>query len=654
VDLWQAIASRDFRSVHRLIAGGADVGARAGDGTTPLMAAADIGHAPIVRLLLAAGARADDTDGDGASALLRAARNGHRCVFEILEPHTHHGRHRAATRAIDAAAPRPARADPRARKLVATAAEGRIDDLRRLIAAGVDLQATGREKVPAIYAAAEAGRVEAVEALLAAGADPDSLSSQRTPLWIAADRGHLDVVRLLLDAGASRDAADRRGEWPLFRAVAGGHRAVARALLEAGTVLGTHPNDRRLLEMVIAAGDDDLARELEAHGVDPVERTFLTLHHAARSGDLGRARAALAEGAPLRSPRNPSIDAMHPAAYGGHAAIARLLVGLDRPADERARLATRGLVVAGLAGHLDIVRALVEAGADVNAVDAGLLRTPLVAAVEGGNAEVVRFLLVAGADVDREAMGTTPLAAAANQPEILALLASRGGTKRIDGVPLADLRGVASFDVDESWLAVRSDVEQASRAFAELRGARDRRRDVAGRPVAIARTGFIAFRIRGHDWTLITDWGRGDEKSWPRPEDVKDWLRPGDAEALSARLGTRAVYFSVSDTAGAVSYALYEAGHRLEVLEDRGETRPPVGDRRQRPGLAFESGLRTLTSRQLRRPEVAIDAIFRDLGIWIPSMGAARHVDRSGQTVSLTLPGLDPSDLERLDYVALR
>jgi ankyrin repeat protein len=51
------------------------------------------------------------------------------------------------------------------------------------------------------------------------------------------------------------------------------------------------------------------------------------------------------------------------------------------------------------AGHLDVVRLLVEKGAGIEKVVPGD-ENPLIHASEGGEAEVVRFLLGKGADVN--------------------------------------------------------------------------------------------------------------------------------------------------------------------------------------------------------------------------------------------------------------
>ncbi len=97
---------------------------------------------------------------------------------------------------------------------------------------------------------------------------------------------------------------------------------------------------------------------------------------------------------------------------------------LAEGADANARNAdgATALMLAAHAGHLDIVRALIDAGADVHATDelgwAPLMKAVYNAEQDRGFADVVQVLIEAGADVEaRITYGIRPLMLAAGYGE---------------------------------------------------------------------------------------------------------------------------------------------------------------------------------------------------------------------------------------------
>jgi uncharacterized protein len=64
------------------------------------------------------------------------------------------------------------------------------------------------------------------------------------------------------------------------------------------------------------------------------------------------------------------------------------------------------LMMASGRGHTELVRFLLDRGADIDARTLGTRATALMMASEKGHAEVVRFLLDRGADIDARTFGT--------------------------------------------------------------------------------------------------------------------------------------------------------------------------------------------------------------------------------------------------------
>ena len=99
------------------------------------------------------------------------------------------------------------------------------------------------------------------------------------------------------------------------------------------------------------------------------------------------------------------------AAQNGHEAMVRALI--EAGADVGVAAPVTPLIIAAQNGHEAVVRALIEAGADVNKVWGNDV-TPLLVAAQQGHEAVVRALIEAGADVNKARDdGVTPLCIAA-------------------------------------------------------------------------------------------------------------------------------------------------------------------------------------------------------------------------------------------------
>ncbi len=93
---------------------------------------------------------------------------------------------------------------------------------------------TRTEAVVALTWAASQGDLNEVRALIATGVEPGTADYDgRTPLHLAAAEGQLEVVRYLLAASADPQPADRWGGTPLSDAETNGHTQIAELLAQA-------------------------------------------------------------------------------------------------------------------------------------------------------------------------------------------------------------------------------------------------------------------------------------------------------------------------------------------------------------------------------------------------------------------------------------
>ncbi len=151
---------------------------------------------------------------------------------------------------------------------------------------------------------------------------------------------------------------------------------------------------------------------------------------AAMNGDVEAVGALLDGGADVNAAQGDGMTALHWAAFhGDHAVATRLLASrADVTATTRVGAITP-LSLAASDGNADMIRALVDAKANVNsATSTGA--TPLMAAATSGSVDAVRVLLDHGAFVNarENANGQTALMFAAweNRADVVTLLVERG------------------------------------------------------------------------------------------------------------------------------------------------------------------------------------------------------------------------------------
>jgi ankyrin repeat protein len=111
--------------------------------------------------------------------------------------------------------------------LMAALYRGHTDVVDALIEAGAEID---------LFAAAATGRLDDLRRALAAGAVNHYSYDGWTPLHLAAFFGHLDAAKLLLETGADVQAVSGNSlaNTPLHAATAGRHSDVALLLLERG------------------------------------------------------------------------------------------------------------------------------------------------------------------------------------------------------------------------------------------------------------------------------------------------------------------------------------------------------------------------------------------------------------------------------------
>ena len=216
---------------------------------------------------------------------------------------------------------------------------------------------------------------EAKPAVMASGSPPDdsSIGMERAmELIAAAERGDVAAVQRLLGQGASVDARDGSGRTALIAAAYANHLDVAEALIKAGADVNAQDHTRQSAYLI-----------------------------ATSEGYLDLLRLTLQAGADVRSTDSYNGTGLIRAADRGHVEIIKALLQTDMDRNHVNRLGWTALLEAIILGdggprHTDVVRLLIESGADVNLAD-GEGVTPLAHARQRGYHEIVKLLESAGA-----------------------------------------------------------------------------------------------------------------------------------------------------------------------------------------------------------------------------------------------------------------
>lgn len=367
-----------------------------------------------VRTLLRSGADVNAAQGDGMTALHWAAEHGN---GELAEMVVRAGANVAAVTRLGDYTP-----------LHLAARSGNGDVVRRLLDAGADPEArTSTGAVTPLHFGARSGSVAVVRALLAAGAAVDVTEEARaqTPLMFAASAGRTDVVRVLLEAGADPAVISAVVDVPAVAAADAAAEEVRNRVLAA--FRGDEPDGTSWqpspAEVQAAVQAANAARERIAPGADSRENVDaadppdpdlgeISVTSGGRRGEYSNSYADLVY-------RQGGLTALHHAVREGRAAtVFALLDGgadIDQPtAGDR----TSPMLMALVNGHFDLALDLLDRGADVNLPShAGL--TPLYAAInthwapkarypqqqayrqqEATHLDVMEAMLEAGADPD--------------------------------------------------------------------------------------------------------------------------------------------------------------------------------------------------------------------------------------------------------------
>lgn len=182
------------------------------------------------------------------------------------------------------------------------------------------------------------GDVSAIRKALTGGADVSYFDyDKRTALHVACSEGHVEVVEILLLNGASPDAVDRKNRTPVDDAITNGRRDVLRILKRYGATIPRHVHE----------SDGD---HVHALGVELIEESA--------KGSERDVKQCLDYGADVNFKHYDRRTALHLACVEGHIEIVKILLDAGADIDAEDRWGITPLAEAESLGRKDICEIL--------------------------------------------------------------------------------------------------------------------------------------------------------------------------------------------------------------------------------------------------------------------------------------------------------
>lgn len=317
------------------------------------------------------------------------------------------------------------------------AAGGHTAVITELLRYNPPLEDRGGGMQSPLYSAAWGGHQAAVDLLLAAGCNPNgrggasnstllfaAITSDLEPTAIAfiaqtgecefkeAIRLHrITIATLMFARGIAKTLPA-----PLHIAAGAGVEAVELCLANGARINSIHPIYKSTaLSAAVGRGNMDVVKYLlgKGAGVNLGPKKFRPIMNAVYHGNTEMVKLLLEHGVDLTGLRNPYADVLVSACVGSPPALVTLLLdagqGLEVNGCANDDRKPGPLHVAAENGNTEVIKLLLERGAELDARRGPKWETPLHWAARATSKEAVEVLLKAGADPKLKCNGSTPL-----------------------------------------------------------------------------------------------------------------------------------------------------------------------------------------------------------------------------------------------------
>ncbi len=388
-----------------------------------------------------------------------------------------------------------------------------------------------------LWSAAKSGNTKAIEELAASGHDVNAkkvgfVREGWTPLHLAVLHEQKEAIETLVKLGADVNAKNKEAETPLWIAISELKKPdIAELLLDLGAKINSRRGDLGMTPLDWAAFDGkvEMVKVLLKRGANPNAGKGTTrsapIQQCANNGNIEILKALIEAGADVNA-THAGDSALGSAAINGHEKFVEILLKAGANVNQADDSGTTPLISAVAGRKLAIVKMLVVAGANLNAVRfGGRVETALDFAEDGKkDLAIADYLRSVGAKraselpasettrPEREEEGTfwqlkddsvleaifDPWPPKSGQAKLQVELSPNGHDSSISFIGTLDYRVVASEEDTEHWKPMK-------------RGRKDEENNVHFSDSVTLTAGTISVQFKVHPkWdsepTILKDW----------------------------------------------------------------------------------------------------------------------------------------------------
>ena len=380
--LLNAALNGNNEAVQFLLDLGVNVDCTNEQGSTALMLATECGHEPVVQTLISGGANVNMHDSYGWTALMFVSENGHFQVTKLL---------------LDKQADVNISNNKGFTALMLASQNGHFQVTELLLNKQATVNNTTSNGWTALMLTSQKGNFQVTELLLNKQANVNLKEIDGwTALMLASQNGHFQVAELLLNKQANVNHTANNGATALTLASQNGHFQIVELLLDANaSPIVTDSYDTEISSLLVAVYNNSpytvnvFLRNVE-FPTDHIMRAFVLACYGGHSTLINTLVHKITD--------LPQEELLISCVKGDLAAVISIIVESEFNPDTPLVCGLTPLMIATSCGHIELIDALIQAGADVNTCnDYGNNALDIAEGTFNKQQDVIQLLLVNGA-----------------------------------------------------------------------------------------------------------------------------------------------------------------------------------------------------------------------------------------------------------------